>query len=238
MTANAATIAANLAAVRARIAQAARASGRAPEAVRLVAVSKQHPPEAVAAALAAGQRDFGENRINDALPKMAALAASNARWHMIGHIQSRKAREVAETGFTLIHSVDTVRLAERLSQAAGGRRLPVLLECNVSGEAAKAGFPAAAEHEWAAFREAAAQVLALPGLEVRGLMTMAPIVPEPDAARPYFARLRQWRDRLAADLPGAAWAELSMGMSDDFEAAIAEGATLVRVGRAIFGGRG
>ncbi|MCC7359140.1 MAG: YggS family pyridoxal phosphate-dependent enzyme [Anaerolineales bacterium] len=233
-----AVIAANLAAVRARMAQAARANGRPSDAARLVAVSKQHPPEAVAAALAAGQYDFGENRVHEALPKIAALAGSAARWHMIGQIQSRKAREVAAAEFALVHSVDSVRLAERLSQAAGGRRLPVLLECNISGEEAKAGFRAVTESDWVSLRTAAAQVVSLPGLEVRGLMTMAPIVPELNAARPYFARLRQWRDRLAAELPGAAWTELSMGMSDDFEAAIAEGATLVRVGRAIFGGRG
>lgn len=240
MTVRAAPIAANLAAVRDRIARAAQAGGRPAEGVRLVAVSKTCPPEAIAEALAAGQLDFGENRVEEALPKLAALAGAGARWHMIGHIQSRKAREVAAADFALVHSVDSLKLAERLSRAAveAGRRVPLLLECNVSGEAAKSGLRAVSPADWDALRPALAALLALPALEVRGLMTMAPIVPEPAAARPYFARLRLLRDRLAAEWPGVAWAELSMGMSDDFEAAIAEGATLVRVGRAIFGERG
>jgi PLP dependent protein len=240
MTAAAPDIAANLAAVRGRIAAAAQASGRPAEAVRLVAVSKTRPPEAIAAALAAGQLDFGENRVQEALPKQAALAASGARWHMIGHVQSRKAREVAAAGFTLVHSVDTLKLAERLSRAAveaAVGRVAILLECNVSGEAAKAGFRAVTGADWDALSAEIGPLLALPALDVRGLMTMAPIVPEPSAARPYFVRLRQLRDRLAAAWPASPWAELSMGMSDDFEAAIAEGATLVRVGRAVFGER-
>ncbi len=240
MTVRAPSVAENLAAVRARLAAAALAAGRLAAEVKLVAVSKTRPPEAIAAALSAGQLDFGENRIEEALPKRAALAASGARWHMIGHIQSRKAREVAAADFALVHSVDTLKLAERLSRAAveGGRRVPVLLECNVSGEPAKSGFRAEAPANWDALRPELAQLLALPALEVRGLMTMAPIVAAPADARPYFARLRLLRDWLAAEWPAAAWAELSMGMSDDFEAAIAEGATLVRVGRAVFGERG
>ncbi len=240
MTVRAPSVAANLAAVRERIASAAQAAGRPPAEVRLVAVSKTRPPEAIAAALAAGQRDFGENRLEEALPKQGALSASEARWHMIGHIQSRKAREVAAADFALVHSVDTLKLAERLSRAAveAGRRVAILLECNVSGEAAKSGFRAATPADWDALRPEIQQLLALPALDVRGLMTMAPIVATPSAARPYFARLRLLRDRLAAEWPATAWAELSMGMSDDFEAAIAEGATLVRVGRAIFGERG
>jgi pyridoxal phosphate enzyme (YggS family) len=232
-------IAENLAAVRARMAAAAQASGRPADAVRLVAVSKTRPPEAIAAALAAGQLDFGENRIVDALPKQAALARTPARWHMIGQIQSRKAREVAAAGFTLIHSVDSLRLAERLSKAAAeaGRQLAILLECNVSGEVTKSGFRAVTPDDWHALAPDVAQIVALPGLSVRGLMTVAPIVPAPDAARPYFAQLRHLRDWLAGAFPAVAWTELSMGMTDDFEAAIAEGATLVRVGRAIFGER-
>lgn len=240
MTVRAPSVVENLAAVRDRIAQAAHAAGRSAAEVRLVAVSKTRPPEAIAAALAAGQCDFGENRIDEALPKRAALAASGARWHMLGHIQSRQAREVAAADFALVHSVDTLKLAERLSRAAvaAGRRVPILLECNVSGESAKSGFRALTPADWDALRPAVAQVLALPALDVRGLMTMAPIVASPSAARPIFERLRLLRDWLAAAWPAAGWAELSMGMSDDFEAAIAEGATLVRVGRAIFGERG
>ncbi len=239
MSVAAPSLAANLAAVRERMAQAAQVSGRPASAVRLVAVSKTRPPTAIAAAIAAGQLEFGENRVEEALPKQAALAATGARWHMIGHIQSRKAREVAAADFALVHSVDTLKLAERLSRAAveAGRRVALLLECNVSGEEAKSGFRAVAPADWEALLPELAQLLALPALEVRGLMTMAPIVPEPSAARPYFERLRRLRDRLAGEWPAHTWDELSMGMSDDFEAAIAEGATLVRVGRAIFGAR-
>jgi pyridoxal phosphate enzyme (YggS family) len=229
----------NLAAVQARMAAAARAAGRDPASVRLVAVSKTHPAEVVAAAARAGQLDFGENRIEEALPKMAALRDDESlRWHMIGHVQSRKARDVAASGFALVHSVDSVKLAERLSRMAveGGRRQAVLLECNVSGEASKSGFAAQTTGAMEARLREFEQVAALPGIEVRGLMTMAPIVDSAAAARPYFERLRQMRD-LAAARVGGAWDELSMGMTDDYEAAIAEGATLVRIGRAIFGER-
>jgi pyridoxal phosphate enzyme (YggS family) len=158
---------------------------------------------------------------------------------MIGHIQSRKAGDVIDGDFALIHSVDSLKLAERLSRLAvqAGRRQAVLLECNVSGEASKGGFPGQTPSEWALLVATFERVVALPGLEVRGLMTMAPIVAEPAEARPYFRRLRALRDFLADRVPAAAWTELSMGMTDDFEAAITEGATLVRVGRAIFGER-
>jgi pyridoxal phosphate enzyme (YggS family) len=188
----------------------------------------------------AGQVDIGENRVEEARPKMAALAGGpELRWHMIGHIQSRKAGDVIDGDFALIHSVDSLKLAERLSRLAvqAGRRQAVLLECNVSGEASKGGFPGQTPSEWALLVATFERVVALPGLEVRGLMTMAPIVAEPAEARPYFRRLRALRDFLADRVPAAAWTELSMGMTDDFEAAITEGATLVRVGRAIFGER-
>jgi pyridoxal phosphate enzyme (YggS family) len=159
---------------------------------------------------------------------------------MVGHIQTRKAAEAALAGFALIHSVDSLRLAQRLSRAAqsAGRRLDVLLECNVSGEASKAGFAAVTQQHWEALLPDLAALTRLPGLQVRGLMTMAPIVAQPGEARPYFARLRALRDYLTGALPGAEWGALSMGMTDDFEAAILEGATLVRIGRAIFGERG
>jgi pyridoxal phosphate enzyme (YggS family) len=158
---------------------------------------------------------------------------------MVGHIQSRKAADAAQAGFALIHSVDSLRLAQRLSRAAQstGRRLDVLLECNVSGEASKAGFAAVTPQHWAALLPDLEALTALPGLQVRGLMTMAPIVAQPGEARPYFARLRALRDYLTRTLPGAEWDVLSMGMTDDFEAAIQEGATLVRIGRALFGER-
>lgn len=233
-------LAANLARVRARIAAAASRAGRDPAAVTLVAVSKTQPAGAVQALLAAGQVDFGENRVEEAAPKMQAVGAAGApRWHMVGHVQSRKAREVGAAGFALIHSVDSRKLAERLGRwaAEAGRRQAVLLECNVSGEAAKAGFAAADPAAWEAVLDSFGAVVALAGLEVRGLMTMAPLDTDHETARPVFARLRALRDAAQARYPAVAWTELSMGMTDDFEGAIAEGATLVRVGRALFGER-
>jgi pyridoxal phosphate enzyme (YggS family) len=239
-------LAENLAALQARIAAAARSAGRDAGSVRLVAVSKTHPAEVVAAAARAGQLDFGENRVEEALPKMAALAGvagvagvARLRWHMIGHVQSRKARDAIAGGFALVHSVDSVKLAERLSRMAqeAGRWQAVLLECNVSGEASKSGFPAQGPADWEALLHDFERVAALPGLEVRGLMTMAPMAASAESARLYFERLRRLKELAAARVATAAWSELSMGMTDDFEAAIAEGATLVRVGRAIFGER-
>jgi pyridoxal phosphate enzyme (YggS family) len=233
-------IASRLAEVRARIDGAAAQAGRPPAAVRLIAVTKTQPLDVIDGARAAGLAAFGENRLEEALPKLAAAAAAGWRgveWHLIGHIQSRKARAAAEAGFALIHSVDSLKLAERLSRfaAGAGRVLPVLLECNVSGEAAKAGFAAHQPAAWPALLATIGPLAALPGLEVRGLMTMAPIVAQPADARPCFARLRELRDFLRTQVPGAGWAELSMGMTDDFEAAVLEGATLVRIGRALFG---
>ena len=235
------SLAENIARVQDRIHAAAREAGRDAADVTLVAVSKTHPAERVAAAAEAGLRIFGENRLEEALPKMQALAARpELEWHMLGHVQSRKAREAALAGFGLIHSVDSLKLAQRLGRLAADkdRRLDILLECNVSGEASKAGFEAAQPPHWEALLPELEAIAALPGLQVRGLMTMAPIVDEPALARPYFARLRALRDYLARRGVGAEWRELSMGMTDDFEAAIAEGATLVRIGRAIFGERG
>ena len=229
-------IAARLAAVRQRMDAAAARAGRDPRAITLVAVSKTQPADSVRAAAAAGQMVFGENRLEEALPKMQGLAqVAGLEWHMIGHLQSRKARQAAGAGFGLIHSVDTLKLAERLGQAAheNGRRQPVLLELNVSGEASKAGFRAGPGEDWTALTRLAQ----VPGLEVRGLMTMAPMSPDPSLARPYFERLRQVLDELGQQMSFGPAPVLSMGMSDDFEVAIEAGATMVRVGRAIFGER-
>jgi pyridoxal phosphate enzyme (YggS family) len=233
------TIRDNIADLQQRIALAARRAGRNPAEIQLVAVSKTHAPEKVAEAAEMGLRDFGENRVEEAAPKMTALAGAGLRWHMIGHIQGRKAKDVVRAGFALVHSVDSGKLAERLSRlsVAAGRVLPVLLECNVSGEASKEGFAARLDEDWAARLPDFAAVLALPGLRVQGLMTMAPLGPDPEAARPIFGRLRELRDYLRIQLPQSDWRELSMGMTDDFEPAIAEGSTIVRVGRAIFGER-
>jgi pyridoxal phosphate enzyme (YggS family) len=189
--------------------------------VTLVAVSKTVDAAAVREAFEAGQRHFGENRVQDAAMKMAALTELrlSITWHLIGRLQSNKAGKAAGL-FDLFHSVDSVDLAEQLSRRAP-KPLPILLEVNVSGEPSKAGF------EPARLEETLAAVRALPNMEVRGLMTMAPLNPDPETARPFFRRLRELRDRHGLT-------DLSMGMTDDFEVAVEEGATIVRVGRAIF----
>ncbi len=226
------SIAANLQKVRERIAAAARRVGREPAAVRLVAVSKTVGLSELEEAKAAGQHLFGENYLQEARPKIAALGPG-VEWHFIGHLQSNKAKAAVEL-FALIHSVDRLPLALALNQAAAklGKVQEVLLQINLAGEATKSGVsPSAAPKLLAA-------VAALPHLKVVGLMTMPPWFPDPEAVRPYFRALRELRDRLTT--PGArppALPELSMGMTGDFEVAVEEGATLVRVGTAIFGPR-
>jgi len=223
-----AEIARRLDAVRDRIAAAQRRAGRAPESVRLVLASKTQPPQAVRAAYEAGARDFGENYVQEALDKKAALSdLKDIRWHLIGHLQTNKAR-VAAAAFDTIESLDSVRLGEALARARPQRLIPVLVEINLGGEASKTGVaPEGAE----------ALIQAVRGkVEVLGLMAIPPPGPGAEHSRPYFARLRDLRDRLAA-ATGLALSELSMGMTDDFEVAIEQGATIVRVGRAIFGER-
>ena len=228
-------IAANLADVRRRMSAAAMRAGRDPNDVLLVAVSKTHPLAAVEAAAAAGQRHFGANRLEELWPKVHAAQAAglDVLWHLIGTIQSRKSKE-AVGPWALIHSVDRLKIAQRLSRdaEAAGLVLPVLLEVNTSGEASKHGF---APQE---LREQAPALAALPGIRMGGLMTMAAFAEDPEAARPSFRALRQLRDELAAACPQADWRHLSMGMTNDFEVAIEEGATIIRVGSAIFGVRG
>jgi hypothetical protein len=227
------TIARNLTEVRRRIAAAAARAGRDPAAVGLVAVTKDVPLDAVAAAVASGVTDIGENRYQEARSKIAALAGRPVRWHFIGHLQRNKVKYVVEC-FNIIHSLDSLELAveiDRRAQATSGAgRVPVLVEVNVGGEATKFGVaPEGAV-------ELVLRAAALPGLDVQGLMTIAPQAGDPEAARLHFRRLRL----LAAAVPGAGGPvlrHLSMGMSDDFEVAVEEGATLVRVGRAIFGAR-
>lgn len=240
------TIAENLTLVRASIAAAAQRAGRDPASVTLIAVSKTHPAPALLEAAAAGVQHFGENRVEEAtnkIPVVNAAVAAPLVWHMIGHIQSRKAKDVPPL-FDIVHSVDTVRLAEKLAQAALGRSdqrpLDVFLEVNVSGEASKSGFAAAGWQQNASVRDAlwqeVAQVAVLPGLRLRGLMTMAPIVEDVEQARPVFRSLALLRAALAESL-NTPLPELSMGMTDDYPVAIEEGATFVRIGRAIFGER-
>ena len=220
------TIAERVEAVRLRIAAACQRSGRSSEEVTIVAVTKGFPPEAVREGFAAGLNQFGENRVQEAQAKLPLLAglAPRPTWHMVGHLQTNKVKTVLSL-FDIIQSVDSLHLAQEISRRAPQSvRVPVLLEVNVAGETAKYGFspdelPATAE-----------QIRALAGLDVRGLMTVAPMVADPQEARPVFRRLRSLAESL--DLR-----ELSMGMSDDFEVAVEEGATIVRIGRAIFGER-
>jgi pyridoxal phosphate enzyme (YggS family) len=215
-------------AVRGRIAAAQRRAGRASEAVRLVLASKTQPPQAVRAAYDSGARDFGENYVQEALAKQGELAdLKDIRWHLIGHLQTNKAR-IAAGSFDIIQSLDSIRLAEALARARPDKPMPVLLEINLGGEASKTGV--APDDAEALIRAAGGKV------EVLGLMAIPPPGPDAEHSRPYFVRLRQLRDRLAA-ATGIALSELSMGMTDDFEVAIEEGATIVRVGRAIFGER-
>lgn len=208
---------------------AAERSGRRIEDVRLVAVTKGVDPERIREALALGIVDLGENRIQEALPKIAALGSA-PRWHLVGHLQRNKVGRAIEA-FALIHSVDSVRLTEEIARRAGvlGRDIPVLLQVNVAGEPGKHGF---APEE---VRDAARRIAGSPGVRVRGLMTIAPLADDPETVRPIFRRLRRLGEVVRAEVPDAD--ELSMGMSQDYEVAIEEGATLIRVGRAIFGGR-
>ena len=220
----------NLRTVQAEIAAAAAAAGRDPATVRLVAVSKTVPPDAIAAAYAAGQRRFGENRVQELRDKIGRLPA-DCEWHLLGHLQGNKARQAVQSAAWL-HSIDSVELLERLDRLAGEehRRPVILLQVNISGEATKSGVDTTAT---ALLLEAA---LRCPHLDCRGLMTMAPYeAPEADLRR-IFGGLRELRDRLAAQF-NTPLPELSMGMSGDFRSAIAAGATLVRIGTAIFGGR-
>lgn len=232
-------VAANLRArverVRQVIEAAAVRAGRPVEDVTLVAVSKTVGPEQVREAAEIGITHFGENRVQEAEAKLEILAGQlpvAVQWHLIGHLQSNKARKAARL-FSLIESVDTLDLAVTLHRIAeeSARRIPVLLEVNVSGEASKFGFVPDA------LADVFPKILELRSLEVRGLMTVAPAVATAEDARPYFRGLRALRDRLNAANPRAELRDLSMGMSGDFPVAIEEGATLVRIGRAVFGER-
>ena len=228
-------VAANLAAVRGRIRAAALRSGRDPAAIQLVAVSKTRPLSMIVQAYAEGQRAFGENRLEELAtkaPEARALGLDEIAWHVIGNIQSRKT-QMAVGPYALIHSVDRVKIAQRLSRDAqtAGSALPVLLEVNVSGEGSKHGFSAQE------LLEAAPELIGLPCLKISGLMTMAPFVADESIIRNTFRQLRQLRDRLQQLYPTVNWRHLSMGMTNDFEIAIEEGATIVRIGSAIFGAR-
>ncbi|HEX8815567.1 MAG TPA: YggS family pyridoxal phosphate-dependent enzyme [Terriglobales bacterium] len=230
------SIAENIATVRERIARAARRAGRNVDEVALMAVSKTFPADRIREAYSAGQRLFGENRVQEFAGKAGELRdLAGAQWHMIGHLQSNKAAAAVEI-FDAIDSVDSVRLAEKLNGAAGqaGKKLGVLIEVNVGGEAVKSG--AAPESE--ELEEILGAASRLGHLEIRGLMTIPPFTEDAEGARPYFRRLRELRDAIARrNLARISMGVLSMGMSHDFEVAIEEGSTCVRVGTAIFGER-
>jgi len=239
------TVAENIQHLQSQIADSCAESSRDPASVTLLAVSKKKSASLILEAIEAGLQHFGENRVEEAIdkiPDVHQLTDKALYWHFVGHIQSRKARHITPQ-FHLIHSVDSLKLAEKLSrnmEDGGSKRLNVLLQMNVSGEEAKGGFEARHWQQDAAVKdelvETVGRIVELPGLTVRGLMTMAPIVEDMEDTRPIFSGLHELRDmlqaQLAVDLP-----ELSMGMTDDFPIAIEEGATIIRVGRAIFGER-
>ncbi len=219
--------------MRGRLDRAAEAAGRDPGAIRIVAVSKTFPPAAVEAGAGAGLADFGENRVQEALGKIERAAALRVRWHLIGHLQSNKARSAA-TAFDWIHSVDSVKLLRRIEQAAAEASTApnLLVQVDLAGEATKHGAPVEA------VRPLLEAARACRAARVQGLMLMPPWNDDPEATRPWFRRLRELRDTLLDEgVDPAALRELSMGMSHDFEVAIEEGATMVRVGTAIFGRR-
>jgi hypothetical protein len=223
-------LAENMAEIQSRIGAACARAGRDPGSVTLLAVSKTHLPAAIAAAAAAGLRFFGESKIQEARVKIPQCPG-NLRWHFIGHLQSNKCREAVEL-FSMIQGVDSLDLARELNKraAAAAKTMPVLLEVNVAGEASKFGYqPDRLLAEWA-------ELAALPRLEIHGLMTVPPYATDPEKARPHFRRLRELKSRCET-LLGVPLPHLSMGMSGDFEVAIEEGATLVRIGTALFGKR-
>ena len=211
----------NLALIRASVREAAERADRDPAGVELVAVSKTVPSAGLRAAIAADQRLFGENRVQEAIPKIEALSPEGGQFHLVGHLQTNKARHASL--FDMVESIDSVRVATTVSRRLE-ETLPVLLEVNMAGEENKSGF--AADEVKAAL----AEIRALPHLDVRGLMTIAPLVVDPEEARPHFRGLRQLGETLGL-------AALSMGMTNDYRVAIEEGATIVRIGRAIFGDR-
>jgi PLP dependent protein len=221
-----------VAAVRERISDACDRAGRSADDVRIVAVTKNHPPEAVLAIMAAGVHDAGENRIQEMEEKVTAVGRDSLRWHLIGHLQRNKARKALELA-DLVHSIDSVRLAERLSELARerGRRVDVLVQVNVAGEETKGGL------EIDDALDGIGAISALPGLRVGGLMTMAPFTDDEGVVRSVFSRTRLLQEEAARSVPGFEPRHLSMGMSGDFEIAVEEGSTLVRLGTILLGER-
>jgi pyridoxal phosphate enzyme (YggS family) len=225
--------------VTSRLVKAAERSGRIPHSVRLLVVTKGQPAEKIMAAYAAGARLFGENYPEETEEKIAPLRdLTGIEFHMIGHLQSRKSRIVA-SDFNYMHSLDRVSIAEKLNREllVTARKLPVLLEMNVGGEESKQGFPAWERSMWDNLLETIHQIAGFPQLQIQGLMTMPPLSMNAEETRPYFTKLRTLRDFLMKNAPDQTWYELSMGTSSDYETAIQEGATFIRVGSAIMGPR-
>ncbi len=221
------------------IAGAAHSVGRSPDSIKLVVVTKTQPLEIVRAAIEAGVTMLGENYPEEGVMKLQSLREFSAvEWHMIGHVQSRKAQLVAEN-FNLLHSLDSLKLAKKLDRFCGeaGRTLPVLLEFNVGGEDSKSGWLAGDEAHWSALLDEVAAVVALPNLQVRGLMTMPPLGSTAEFSRTFFQQLKRLQEYLTSQFSHVDFTELSMGTSGDYQVAVQEGATLVRVGTAIVGAR-
>jgi PLP dependent protein len=222
-----------------KIAINALKSGRQPEDVQLVVVTKGQSIERIQEVILAGARKLGENYVQEALNKKYYFqSVEGLEWHMIGHIQSRKVLQVCEN-FCYVHSLDRLKLAEKLSVYSQkvGNPLPVLFECNVSGEESKFGWQAVDEADWSKLIEPFSYISALPSLVVKGIMTMPPYYDDPEKARPIFTKMRRLQEFLSKRITDVSWGVLSMGMSGDYEVAIQEGATIVRIGTAIMGER-
>jgi len=227
----------NLKAIHSRMARAAEKTDRELSEIKLIAVTKLMPLETIKAAINTGLRCFGENYPEQAVEKIVGLKTDqDIEWHMIGHIQSRKANTVCEY-FNMVHSLDRMKIARYLNRYSGEvkRRLPVLIEVNVSGEESKYGWQATDEATWSELVPQFQQIAGLPNLEIRGLMSMPPLFENAELTRPIYRKLRKLQQFLRDRIPEAAWDELSIGTSFDFEVAIEEGATMVRIGTEIFG---
>jgi pyridoxal phosphate enzyme (YggS family) len=222
-----------------RIASAAKIAGRNPDDIRLVVVTKTQPNDLIQAVIDAGATDLGENYVEEAIPKIVALDNTKGiKWHMIGHVQSRKALLVCEY-FQYLHSLDSVKLAERLSKFSIeiNKPLPVMMEFNVGGEVSKSGWNILTNENWENILRDIEKIIVLPGLNLMGVMTIPPYSTDPEVSRPYYRRLKKFKEYISVHFQLSGFKELSMGMSGDFEVAIQEGATWVRIGQAILGPR-